>query len=341
MSEKLYHKLSEFKDKLITTRQQVFSKGMPTGFFGLDNIMSFKKGFTTVVYSPPHVGKSVITMDLLMAQAEMGKHVAIYSPEFRKKEELAQALIQCRLGKSFFGDSSHHITDEEFLEALEFVDKYFVILQKPKRKKDNSQEKMTMKTIYRLVSEAEQEYKVKFGFLFIDPFNFVDKNTEDTKMDIQDYVLDANDMMAEFSEILDLHTIISAHTKDMDLITDKESGIQYYPVAHPSLIMGGQSWFRSAYQIVTFWRCPVGVMDKEGQPYPENATDVIVQKSKPFGIGKLERYRIYFDPDTFTMYELVGNRKYYRGEYGAVNEPKTSAMQPSKSWESNDDIFNK
>lgn len=320
--ERLFFKPLEDKDSLLSTRKEAFKKGYPTGFKCLDEISSFLPNYSTVVYSPPHVGKSVITLDILMAQAEMGRNVCIYSPEFRDKKELINALIQARLKKCFFGKFADSITDEMYLEALAFVNEHFVLIVKPKRKKDNSQEKMSIKKIFHEVKKASDYYKMKFDFLFIDPFNYIEKDADEKFMEMQDYVLNANDQFAEYSQALGLHTIISAHTRDIDLISDKETGILYYPVGHPSWIMGGQSWFRSSFQILHYWRAPEGVLDNLGREYPANYNKIFVQKAKPFGIGKLSDTSstagmdgLFFDPDTYTMYEIVDGKPYYRNEY--------------------------
>ena len=97
----------------------------------------------------------------------------------------------------------------------------------------------------------------------------------------------------------------------------------YYPVGHPSWIMGGQSWFRSSFQILHYWRAPKGVINPTTTlPYPDNYTKLFIQKSKPFGVGKLSDTTatkgmdgLYFDPEKYVMYEKIDGKNYYRNEY--------------------------
>lgn len=341
MSEKLFHRALESKQQLIDSRGKSFKKGISTGFHGLDEIISFVKSSHTICYAPPHVGKSVITLDILMGVAERDdSKIIIYSPEFRKKEEMFNSLIQTRIGISMYGERSHEITDEQFEDALKFVDEHFVIITKAKRNKDNTHTRMTLKKIYSLVKEAQDAYGWKFSILLIDPANFIDKTQEESKMLTQDYILEVNDMMSEFSELLDLHTIITAHTRDIELITDKQTGLSYYPIPHPSQIMSGQSWFRSGYQIIAYWRCPSGVIETEtGLPYPENATDIICQKAKPFGASKLGRRRLFFNPITHKMEEEIGGIRYSVNQYQSLSNKtvEPSVMKPSTKFD--DDIF--
>lgn len=343
--EKLFFRAGELRDELIKGRAETFNRGENTGFHTLDQIASFKPQSTTVLYSPPHVGKSVITLDLLMSLAERGKSIFLYSPEFRKVGELMQALIQTRLRKSFFGKHAMGITDEDYLAALDFVSDRFLVVKKPKRKKSNTSPRMTIPTIFNQARAAEEAYKQKINYIFLDPFNYVDKTEPQRLMQEQEYVLDANDMLAEYSEILDVHTIISAHTRDMEMSVDKDTGIKYYPVGHPSQIMGGQSWFRASYQILHLWRAPEGVSDKHGIPYPANYTKIFNQKAKPWGSGRLGDTSetvgmdgLFFDPDTYTMYEIVEGRKYYRNEYYGVH-PTTPQVDKKKSILDEEDLF--
>lgn len=345
MEDKLFIRPAEISDKLVKSRTQAFSRGMDTGFHILDQLMSFKKKYWSLNFAPPHVGKSVITVDLLMAQAEMGRYCCIYSPEFREESELINALIQARLHKSFFGKHANSITDDEYLEALSFINEHFVLIIKPKKNKEGTQPKMNIKKIFKEVHNAEKHYKIKFDFLYIDPANFIEKDGEQKFMETQDYVLSLCDDIAEYSKALEIHTILSAHTVKLELITDKETGKMYYGRAHSSLIMGGQSWERGGYQIYQFVRLPEGVKDSNGLEYPANYTNVIVEKSKPFGIGKLgstgdfknkNMDGLFFDPDTYTMYEVINGDRYYRNQYynkvGKLKNdsaPKKSAMQPN------------
>lgn len=330
--QKIYYRASDVVGELVESRSVAFERGMDTGFFTLDSFISFKKGYSTVIYSPPHVGKSVITLDMLVAMARRtGEKIIVYSPEYRKVSEMFFALIQTAMGKAMYGEDSDLIEDDEFIDALNFIDEHFVVLAKPPRTK-GGQIKFTVKRIFTAVREAEEEYGWNFSVLFIDPFNFLDKDIEEAQLLVQEYVLEVNDKIVEFSGVLDLHTIISAHTRDMDLVYDKDADVSYYPVPHPSQIMSGQSWFRGGYQIIAYWRCPAGVIEKStGIPYPENATDIICQKTKPYGIGKLMKSRLFFSPETHRMYELIEGKKYFANEYYATLKtlPNTATVNKS------------
>lgn len=346
--EVLYRRAGQFREKLVRGRKRAFERGWNTGFHVLDQIASFKKNYQTLVFAPPHVGKSVITTDLLMAQAEMGRKICIYSPEFIDEEEMFYSLIQSRISKNL--NSKHSvITDEEFVKAINFVDEHFIMVSKPTRKADNSHTKITLEVLFRQVADAEKEYNTKFDFLFIDPMNYLERTPDDKFLQTADYVLSVYEKVTEFSKLLGLHTIMSAHTRDVEMLKDKETGIRYYDTPHPSEVVGGQSNYRAGFQILALERKPEGVLDPNGIPYPANYTVVHCQKTKPFGVGKIENTGnivgmdgLYFDPNTFTMYEIVEGEKYYRNEYynrGKEKPEQKSAIQPNLDFGADDAPF--
>lgn len=341
--EILYRKAGQFKEKLFKGKSKAFERGWDTGFHVLDQIASFKKNYQTLIYAPPHVGKTVITSDILMAQAEMGRKVCIYSPEFIDEEEMFFSLIQSRIKKNL-NSKDNVITDSEFIEAIDFVDNHFIMVTKPSRKADNSHTKITLEVLFRQVVEAEKDLNTKFDFLFIDPMNYLEKSPEDKFLQTAEYVLTVYEKVSEYSKRLGLHTIMSAHTRDVEMLKDKETGIRYYDTPHPSEVVGGQSNFRAGFQILALDRKPHGVLDENGIPYPKHFTVVHCQKSKPFGVGKIENTGnllgmegLYFDPETFTMYEIVDGKKYYRNEFYNKNKKITeSAMKPNLDFGSKD-----
>lgn len=350
---RIFNKAGELREKLIKGRKNAFSRGWDTGFKVLDEIASFKPKYQTLIFSAPSIGKSTITLDLLMAQAEMGRNVCIYSPEYSDEGELLMALIQARLSKSLYGKYADKITDEEFVKALEFVDKHFVVINKPRTKKDGNTMKMSVTNVFREVYKASKHYNMKIDIVFIDPMNYFQKDGDEKFMQIQDYVLSVYEKVTEFSNVMDLHTIMSAHTRDVELKEDKELGIRYYGILHPSEIVGGQSNYRAAMQVLHLQRAPEGVLDRDGIPYPANYTIIHNQKVKPYGTGKIgstekrvNKDGLYFDPDTHTMYEIIDGVKYYRNEY--YNKDKEiqfkqndseSAIKPNLEFGLNDAPF--
>lgn len=344
---KLYYTANEDLGELVDKRKEVFQRGYDTGFHTLDNIASFLPGYQTLIYAPPHVGKTVITMDLLMAQAEQGRNICLYSPEMRDRKEVFYALIQAKLHKNF-SKYATEINDDDFIEALDFVNDKFVVITRPPRVGSGVREKMSIKKLYDIKDEAQEALKKDIHFMFIDPMNYVEKGDDEKYMDTQEYVLNLYDQIGEFSYTSSIHTILSAHTRDVELVQDKETGKRYYPILHPSEVMGGQSNYRAGYQILQLWRAPEGVADEHGIPYPPNYTKIITQKSKPFGIGRIGdtsmnsmegKNGLFFDTETYTMYEVIHGKRYYRGEYYNQEAPVAKKETFNKKSYHDEDIF--
>lgn len=314
--KKQFYKANDLKEAVLNSKKQIFERGISTGFKTLDEIISFKIGYHTLLFSYPHVGKSVLTLDLLVGIAEREqKTIACFSPEFRLREEIILSIAQQKIGKTLYGIHQQEVSDAEIIEAINFVDKYFIILDRPERTRDNPLNGLTITDIFSLCKQAQEEYKVKIDILFIDPLNYISRSKFEKDMSIADYMLHLHDTIAEFSKLLQVHTILSAHCRDVEMEVDKKTGLKFYPVAFPADVMGGQSHFRGGSQIISLWKVPAGVADIDGIPYPENAVDVIVQKAKPMGSGRLGTRRIFFNPKTHKIEEVINGKRYSANKY--------------------------
>lgn len=350
---KVFFRANEFRQSIVESKSKTFERGYLTGFHTLDEYMSFKLGYTTYIYSFPHVGKSVFISDILISLAK--RHdlkIAIYSPEFGKKESLVHSLVQAYMAKKLYGENRQESTDDEWFRAIDFVDSHFVILDPPKkakRKKLSEGGKLdfnrfSMDVAFRKVHEAETAYGWDIKMFVIDPFNYVDKSEEDDRKQTADYILDQLQYINELSEAMELHTILINHLRDADRIVDKDTGIEYYPKPFPSELLGGQQFWRVGYQMVGLFRCPVGVIEKgKGVAYPANATDVLVQKSKPYGAGKLGDCRLFFDDDRQCFYEFINGNKYYAGDYyqevNGVTPKELKPLTPNYNFDEDSNPF--
>ena len=86
------------------------------------------------------------------------------------------------------------------------------------------------------------------------------------------------------------------------------------------------------------WREPYGIVARDGSPYQENCMQVIVQKTKPFGVGQLGVFKLYYDTNTHTLYE-TGHKNFRCGEMraGGVKKMnytgKNTSLKPSVHWD--------
>ncbi len=336
---KKFFKASEFEDEVHSSVNETFEKGWSCGWECGDDYMSFKEGFTSYIYAHPHQGKTVFVTEILIHLAKNeGKMICIYSPETGSKKDIVWNLIQVYTGKRMYGKGAYKISKQEIDDALFFINKHFVILEhNPFEKKEDKQfARFTVRDIFNQVSLAQKEYNCKIDVLCIDPFNLLDRELEDDRKAIQDYVLSTLSFINSASKTMKMHTILVAHLAGAELITDKDTGIEYMPKPHPSNLAGGQSFWRAGYQMVGLWRPPFGVVDKKtGYSFPDNALRIFVQKTKPFGVGKIGMFEIFYDTDTHTLYETYGEVRFRCGELSkrgiAFNNP-SAGISPSKHW---------
>lgn len=331
---KKYSRAGEFTQEILDAQNSTFEKGWSCGWDVGDDNISFKRGYTTYLYSHPGQGKTVfVTESLIHLAKNLNLTVCIYSPETGGRSDIVWNLIQVYAGKRLYGKSAHKISKEEIELAIEFIDKHFVVLEhNPFNGKGN--ERFTVKDIFNQVHLAEREYDKKIDVLCIDPFNLLDRELEDDRKAIQDYVLSTLSFINSASKKMDLHTILVAHLAGDDLIVDKDTGIEYSPKPHPSKLAGGQSFWRAGFQMIGIWRVPFGCLDRQGVPYKENAMWVMTQKVKPLGTGKIGHFELYYDTNTHTLYETFGDKRFRCGAmnyefYKYIDESKQDSIQPN------------
>jgi len=311
---KKYSKVSEFTQEILDAQHTTFSKGWSCGWNIGDENLSFKRGYTSYVYSHPAQGKTIFVIETLLHLAKNDNlNICIYSPETGGRSDMIWNLIQVYTGKRLYGKNAHKISKEEINLALEFIDKHFVVLEHNPFV-NNKLERFTVKNIFNQVHMAEKEYDIKIDVLCIDPFNLLDREIEEDKKQISDYVLASLSFINSASRKMNLHTILVAHLAGDENITDKSTGIEYSAKPFANKLAGGQSFWRAGFQMIGLWRPPFGCLDSQGFAYKENSTWILTQKSKPLGVGQEGKFEIFFDPNTHTLYETYGDKKFRCGD---------------------------
>ena len=334
---KKYFRASEFKDDVYASQNETFQKGWTCGWSCGDDYISFKKGFTSYVYSHPHQGKTVfVTESLIHLAKNEGLNICVYSPEMGGKKEVVWNLIQVYTGKRLYGKGAQKISEQEIDKAMEFINEHFIVLEHNPFAK-GVLERFTVKDIFNQVHMAEKDYGKKVDVLCVDPFNLLDREVDDDRKAIQDYVLSTLSFINAASQKMKLHTILVAHLAGEELIMDKDTGIEYMPKPHPSKLAGGQSFWRAGFQMIGLFREPYGILKRDGFPYLENCMQVLVQKTKPFGVGRLGMFQVFYDTDTHTLYETFGEKKYRCGSFGTdlyhqITGGKNTSLTPSVQW---------
>jgi twinkle protein len=289
-------------------------KGETIGFQDVDKLISFKKGATSYIYGTPASGKSEFWWECLinLSKSKGWKHL-IFSPETGTPAEIFAEIIHKWAGKPFFdldGNKLPRLTKQEMYRYGAEVSQYFYIM-------DLGVKDITLDDFH----EAVEKYGVKFDTVTTDPFNEVKHDLKGEQRDMyMARVLGKIRMYAR--EYNYHHTIIMHIARETGAkVIDDATGIKYYPPADPRFIDGGETSFRKGEQMICVWRPPFGV-SKDGNPYQGNEVKIIVQKTKPKGIGEIGEATLFFDKWKNCYYEEINGIKSYAGNYVTFEKPK-------------------
>lgn len=312
---KAYYRVSEFQQSVLDSRDKVFERGFDVGFHSAKKYLSYKKGTTSYCYASAFSGKTSYIFDSYMHITKTkGVKIVIFSPEAGGRESVVSYLVQVYLGKKLHGHDAQTATDAEWLEALAHIDEHYIILAPKVVGADAIN--FTTKEMFSQVYAAMKDYGWEIDILLIDTHSMLRKDEDERRKSVADYILDNLYYINHVAESMNIHIQIAMHTSKTDTVIDKDSGIEFLPKPHPTRIANGENVFRTGQTMFGLWRCPNGVIEKStGVPYPENATDFLVQKSKIFGVGQVGSFRLYYDDNKQKFYEIIDGKKYYCGEY--------------------------
>lgn len=311
-------KPGSLKSKALQKRQEAGSKGWLTGYKSLDEYISYRRGYSTTIYSYSHQGKTQFTLDQCVNLAVMyGLKIAVYLTEAGDPEEIVLEIAQTYMRKSLADPT---LTDEELAFAIdEFVDKHFYII-------NSSSSLFSITELAHSIKDTNSEYGIHIDVVVIDHFGNLNKDENQKYFKIDENVKFVMQTVNRMSKKLNLHTFILFHVRDTEPVKCPHSGIYYLPLPENHAISGGQQANYQGMQMVAVWR-PVyhpnkfGIIDPvTAEPYEMNETRIVVSKSKPKMIGKLGMSSLYFQPQTQSYKERVDGGEYYSREAYSVDD---------------------
>jgi len=333
---KIYFTLKDKEEEIEEMWEKGRVKGYEVSFNNCKNKVSFKLGCTTFIYGAPASGKSQIWFEFLVdLSVNHGLKHAIYSPETGNAHEVFIEIMTIYAQKNFFiGDN--RMTEKEKEEAKEFVDRNFIIL-------DPMDGVFTIEDFWNYIDIIERVYEVKIQTTTADPFNEFahdfskDNGRQDTYLE---RILGENRRNARSTN---RHNCLITHVMDQPL--KEQDGISFYPPATARQIAGGQAWFRKGEQMFSVWRPREGLKDPHGIPYEKNQSVLIVQKSKPKGIGETGEIDFFYSLNKHSYSERMGDSFIYAKRTKQELEPPIQKNlyqfdeDPFKSFETEDAPF--
>jgi hypothetical protein len=301
--------LIELENEILQFHKTGIQRGEYVGFESLDVLYTKKKGSMTFILASPHSGKTEFNLEILLnLSLKYGEKHVIFSPETGDYKDLAKELISKYIRKPFFASDKNACTEAEIYNAIGFLsDKFFIV--------DNDENSFSFDDIISQTRLLEADKRIKIDNILFDPYNEIkhDMSAYGGRQDL--YIEDAVGKLRRYAKKEEKHVFICMHPQDQAPIT--ENGVTYYPPPHPRQSAGGQSFFRKAMTFIILWRPPFGFSDKDGIPYRQNETHVIIAKVKPKGSAKLGTCKLFWDWKKNRFYEEIEGVIYFGLEYEA------------------------
>jgi hypothetical protein len=269
---------------MLTTFLNGKEKGQTTRFQGIDNCFTWLKSELTAITGWPNHGKSEIMFQLMLAKSLHDKwNWIIYSPENQPIDMLFDQLIHSYVGKSVDRKFYNCMSEEEYLEGIEFVSEYFTVVY--------PQEDPTVDVVLK-----HFEYvigKKRIDGVMIDPWNQL---IHSTVMREDQYLSNEFTKCKRFAEKHKICFVISAHPKSTG-----KNGDGSLPVPDQYSLSGGAMWNNKFDNILAIHR----------PNYHQDKTDT----SADFYSHKIKKQRLVGIPGTVSMnFERKSNRYLIGGE---------------------------
>lgn len=283
------------------SRRKAVRGGVSTGYDNLDDYMTIKQGFPLFVAGAPHHGKTQFVKQLLVNLSRLhGWRHCIYLGEDGEIQDITIELIEIYTGKPV----RHHddrgnavdgaISESEFMSAFTWVNDHFWIISTEVAGVDS----FTVAEFYDWVSAYESKEGVKFDTTLIDPWNDVTLDLSITGGREDLFLANAFKYVRNISKRNKRTDIIITHIAAPYAKHRTEGGRRFAAPAEPYEWRGGQEVHRRAYTMLLVYRPPAPDTIRFGRVVFDTQvgeTWLIIQKSKPRGVGKLGRAILYYD----------------------------------------------
>jgi len=285
-----------------------------TGLASLDDIFKLKKGYPLFVAGNPGSGKTEFIFEILINTSLLygWKHF-IYCGEGGNIEHIYNELLFKYLKKPY-----KYATEKDKLNAEYFISQHFILA-------DHDRE-FTVLEFYLLVSKCEKDLSIKFDTTTFDPFNDIKDELEKFNGREDKYLAYALKEARISSKINNRIDILINHVADVMPKNDKDTDKSYLPPALPTQWAGGRTWWRRAFTMILVYRPPTFQKDINGVPYAENESHIIVQKSKPKGVGKTGKASIFWDWKVNRYYCYKESQQLYSCETLEQYKPQSEAI---------------
>tara|TARA_R100001530_G_scaffold62078_1_gene44705 strand:- start:5896 stop:6837 length:942 start_codon:yes stop_codon:yes gene_type:complete len=194
-------RVNDCRDKLDDYHKNGYPLGETSGIKTLDENFRWRYGFLYCFSGYPQSGKSEILNWLMVLRAKLNDdRICMYSPEIDVHEQITN-LARAYIGKNVDIAFPNKCTDQEWEDALDFLDEHFIFLE-------NGSE---MPSITKLIDAFEVLQKEGFTAFTIDPLNWVYEGTQNDN--IYSYLKLSLTSLKQFAKIHQVFMIYVEHPK--------------------------------------------------------------------------------------------------------------------------------
>lgn len=288
-------------DSLLPIVDDWYTNGYPTGaranIEGFDDLLSFATGHVTTITGIPGHGKDEFMNWVMVNLAKHnGWNIGICGFEESPAETVTK-LAEKFIGKAFAkrSDPSHRMTQQEYHNALIFIDDHFKIMNPDEISAD----------VDTILSIGQQLVKSKgIKVLYLNPWNWIE-HQKDERENETDYVSRIYTKLIRWGRKNGCHVFIVAHTTKME--TGKDNKLKI-----PTLysISGSANFYNKTSNGITIYR-----------DFERGLVEVYVQKVKQSWYGRRGWVAFRFDTNT---------RQY---SFATMDEPKKQPKElPAGNW---------
>ena len=314
----------ERKPELEKRRRLNRRRGLDFAWPNLNELASLKKGYPIMIAGEGGVGKTELILDIMINASLMhGWRWLVMSPEMGDRDEIIEQLIEKlsngeivdKIRDNETVDPNHPpMTDEKFSKLLMWINKYFRILDPMENWTDELENlNLNLKNFFEQVHEEEKRLGGQFDGICIDPFNELDIDWTN----IMNSVKNELNVLIAWTKRKEYLTILTNHVKDKTEVREKDDSGDFFfwtPPVKKEEWAYGQQFDRKGYQMIlvynphkTHQRTAANLGDAEMKHSIENyhnVREILVQKSKPKGVGKTGKCRLFFSKTLNRNYSL-------------------------------------
>lgn len=299
----------ELENEILMRTKTNRKRGLDLAWDNANEFMSLKKGYPMFIAGVGGVGKTEFILDLMLNASMMHKwNWLILSPEMGNAEEILEQIIEkMSNGKCLEAGHKNSLDAKEIRMIVKWVHKHFRILD-PMREWKHTLKDMALnvENFFNMVDREEQLMKGKFDGILIDPFNELDIDLGGGKT--MSTVKNELDALLWWTKQKNYFTVLTNHVNDKAEVRATDHNGQTFfwtPPAKKEEWAYGQQFGRKGYQMILVHKPADKMIDAEGlqgdkeaehamQNY-YNMREFYVQKTKPKGVGKTGKFRLFFD----------------------------------------------